>query len=204
MNSSKKYNRVGSGISKAKQRGVTLTELMLVLGVAGVMLTAAFGAYQVASNDNTRQQFATDALSLVNTVNNKWSMSGNYVSATNANIIALGLVPKTFGVAGAVISSPYNTSITFSGIDSVNAAGVETATGAADQVLKVLFDSVPKDACPDLVKSLASVAFHVKVHGDAGAGTEGQVKTSTTSLDFANTITLCTEAASADVIAYLM
>lgn len=202
MNEKLRFHSGSAG--RRAQAGVTLTELMLVLGVAGVMLSAAFGAYKVVSADNARQQFATDALSMINTVNNKWSMSGDYASATNANIIALSLVPSTFSVSGAVINSPYNTSITFTGIDAVSDGGVETATAAADQVLKTEFDNVPKDACPDLVKSLASLAFHVKVKGNGGAGTESQVKTSTSGLNFSQVIDRCTEGSSADVTAYVM
>lgn len=183
---------------KSKQRGVTITEAMLVLGVASAMVATAYVGYKKTSDDSMSQQFVSDSMRMMSDISMKWGAQSDYLTATSANVVALGLVPSSFSVTGTTIYTPFTTTLSLSSLDALNVAGDETASDAAapDAIHKLVFP-VNSKVCPDLVKAAANLAVHIKV------GTTS-VKTQTTALNYNTTITQCAATASPSVTVYLM
>lgn len=131
-----------------KQRGFTITELMLVLGVGAVIIAGAFIGYKTVSENNDDQQNMSGTTNLLASTKNKWSGIGSFASVTSAAVQAAGLVVKPLTWDSTNINNVYSLPIVFAGVASNYAAQI----------------SVPPKKCIETVGSLDGIAYRIDVH----------------------------------------
>ena len=146
-----------------RQKGFTITELMLVLGVAAVIIAAAFMGYKTLSSNNTDNQNMSATINLVVAVKNKWQGVGSYAAITSAGVNTAGLVSKPLTWDGTNINNAYNKTIVFVGV----------ANNFVGQI------SLPPANCLEMVGALDGAAYRIDVDtaGVAPGATEDAVKT---------------------------
>lgn len=142
------------------QRGFTVTELLLVLGVGTLIIAAAFAGYGVVSDSNTDRANALATTNLLVSVKNKWWGVGSYDGVTAASVYAAGLVVKPYSF------TPPNTLLNGYGLW----ANVSGSGGAFSLML-----NVPINKCIDMVAALDRVAYSISVDG-------AEIKNATTPL----------------------
>lgn len=145
------------------QRGFTITELMLVLGVGAVILAGAFIGYKTVSGNNDDQQNMSAQTNLLAATKNKWSGIGSYASVTAAAVNSAGLVNKPLSWDGTNINNVYSMSIGFGG----------QAGNFVGQV------AVPPEKCIETVGSLDGIAYRIDVHTAAVAANAAENATQT-------------------------
>lgn len=131
-----------------RQRGFTITELMLVLGVGAVIIAGAFTGYKVVSESNDDQQNMSATTNLLASVKNKWSGIGSYTGVSDSAVNAAGLVVKPLTWDGTNIKNVYSHNIVFS----------TQAANFAGQI------SVPTNKCIDTIGALDGIAYRIDVH----------------------------------------
>lgn len=146
-----------------KQRGFTITELMLVLGVGAVILAGAFIGYKTVSGNNDDQQNMSGQTNLLAATKNKWSGIGSYTSVTAAAVNSAGLVTKPLSWDGTNIKNVYSMNIGFGGQASNFVGQVE----------------VPPEKCLETVGSLDGIAYRIDVHTAAIAANAAENATQT-------------------------
>jgi len=143
-------------LTARRQRGVTLTETLLVLGVAAILAAAAYRAYAVANNDARNNDMSNGSLALVGKIKQVWGTDGNY-SGLDGNdapdaLFNSGILPAQFRREGkgssAKIKDLHGYDVTFNGIEGAFAIG---------------FTNLSKEACVLLASSLSGVAHSVYV-----------------------------------------
>lgn len=135
-----------------KERGFTITELMLVLGVGSVIMAGAFLGYKTVSSNNQDQQNQQSTVNLLAGVKNKWQGLGSYAGVTSAAVNAAGLVNKPLTWDGTNIQNAFSKNIVFSG-------------AASNFVAQI---TVPVEKCLDGIGGLDGVAYRIDV-GSTGS-----------------------------------
>jgi len=138
------------------QRGVTLTETLLVLGVAALLAAAAYRAYSMASSDARTSELSNSTVALVNKVKNVFGTDGNYTTLNTTFAEKLensGVLPPQFRRNNAEIRDIFGNPVTVTGGNGSFTVG---------------FTNLERDTCSTLASSLASVAYAINV-GDATA-----------------------------------
>lgn len=162
------------------QRGFTITELMLVLGVGAVILAGAFIGYKTVSGNNDDQQNMSATTNLLASVKNKWSGIGSYTNVTAANVNSAGLVTKPLTWDGTNIKNVYSMNIGFGGQASNFVGQIE----------------VPPGKCLEAVGSLDGIAYRIDVHtagvaANAAENATQTVKPAGGSIDSTKATTQC-------------
>lgn len=175
------------------QRGYTMTELMLVLGVGAMILGGAYAGYNAVSSDASYQQTTTSALHLASGVKNLWGTTGSYTGLTTTKVINANLVPKPLTSNTTRIFHPYGDQVSFS---------LLSTSGAATTVnYLITFSNIPKGFCLTLAPALDAVAFDIRI---GGTDATDAVKTTSTKFDGSSAIDKCSLASSTSVYAYIM
>lgn len=151
--------RQSAGSSK-RQRGVTLTETLLVLALAAVLAAAAYRAYATASNDTKTSELGNGTMALIGKVKQVWGADGNYTTLTPETLDRSGVLPAQF-------RSNRNGSTPASEIRDVfgNAMSIHGEAGS----FTVGFDNLSRDTCSTLATTLASMAYRIQVGSGARA-----------------------------------
>jgi len=136
------------------QRGITLTETLLVLAVAAALAVAAYAAYSVARNDSTLSDLSSGTVTMVEKVRQVWSLSGNYSAVDAANVSKAGILPKPFKFDGSNIQDPFGNNVVLNG---------------ASTSFAFSFRNLSKENCSKLAPTMASFAYQISVGGDAQA-----------------------------------
>jgi len=145
--------------SQYSQRGITLTETLLVLAVAAALAVAAYAAYSVARNDSRLSELASGTVTMVEMIKQVWSLSGDYSEVTAENISKAGILPKPYKFDGNDIQDPFGNTVTING----------STTSFA-----FAFRNLSNENCSKLAPTLASFAYQITVGTDARA-TQGRV-----------------------------
>ncbi|MBE7540571.1 MAG: prepilin-type N-terminal cleavage/methylation domain-containing protein [Rhodocyclaceae bacterium] len=167
---------------RSKQKGFTITELMLVLGVAAVIIGGAFIGYKNVSASNTAQQNQSSTTNLVVGVKTKWQGIGSYAAVTPSAVNDAKLLakPLTWDSGTTTIRNAYDKTIGFAGAASHFVAQVD----------------VPADQCLETIGSLDGIAYRIDVHTAARAAADAEhatytVKAASGSIDSAKANTQC-------------
>lgn len=160
--------------SKTAQRGFTITELMLVMGVGASMLAGAFLAYKSVSETQTDQETIAAHVNLLLAVREKWAPLGSYATVGHLNIYNAGLVAKPLSWDGANIKSSWaSETIHFNG-DASHLVG--------------WFYGVPGKKCIEIVGALDPVASFIEILSTSGTY---WLKYDGGALDSAQVVTQC-------------
>lgn len=148
---------------KKSQKGLSLVEIILALGIVGGVAAAAV-AYAGRADAIAKRNEATTALSeMVSTVKATFGPSGTFAQVTPQNIIRAGILMSPFKQQGTtdVIDSPWG--------------GTLGAAGDASKFAFVLDKVNDQQTCITLANTLARFATKVHVGAAAEADTEGTV-----------------------------
>lgn len=137
------------------QRGMTLTETLMVLAVSAMVSVLAYGGYRAASGDVETNSMITSTTQLVSNVKKLWGPVSVYDGLDNANVIKAGLVPQDFKV-----DTTNNKIYAFWGSE---------VTIAVDDTDATLFNlkatNVPKEICTTYISGLQGLALKIDVAG---------------------------------------
>jgi len=143
-------------LTARRQRGVTLTETLLVLAVAAILAAAAYRAYSVANTDSRNNDLSNATLALIGKIKQIWGTDGDY-SGLDGNkageaLFNSGILPSQFrreGTGNATKIRDINgNEVTFHGVEGAFTIG---------------FTNLSKEACTLLASSLASTANSIHV-----------------------------------------
>jgi len=184
----------------AMQRGVTLTETLLVLALAATLAAAAYRAYSTASSDAKTSELGNGTVALIGKIKQVWGATGDYSTLTPANLEQSGILPTQFRT---------NRSGTTLATEVRDTFGNEiTITGGAG-AFTLGFNQLSADTCTTLAATLASQAFRIQAGSGAtaadgaasgGADYKGPDVTATSGLDVAALAQACGDANTANRI----
>lgn len=148
------------------QRGVTLTETLLVLALASVLAAAAYRAYASASNDAKLSDMSNGTLSLIGKIKQVWGSAGNYENLTPTTLNRSGILPSQFKFAPGGGSG---------GNDQVwDTFGNEVLISGTRGSFALVFGYLSKDNCSSLAPTLASIAYRINV-GEGATASNGKI-----------------------------
>jgi len=145
-----------------QQRGVTLTETLLVLALAATLAAAAYRAYSTASNDAKTSELGNGTITLIGKIKQVWGAAGDYASLDPANLERSGILPTQFrtnrngSTLASEVRDTFGNEITITG-------GVGAFT--------LGFNNLSSDTCTTLAATLASQAFRIQAGSGATAAT---------------------------------
>lgn len=169
-------------------RGLSLTETLLVLGVIALVAVIAYAGYNAATSSVKTGGEAQAIVQLQSNITK--TFNGDYSSLDAASVIDAGLVPKTFRInaAGDAIANAYGGTI------------LPIAVSTTDSFrFQIVYTDVPQDSCVELAQTISSSAQAVHIIGNVSAPTAAQtiaaangVKTALVpKFDVAQAIALC-------------
>lgn len=173
-----------SFVQRAQQRGFSLIELLLVLGVLAVFLITAFVFYPQVRDRNQANAEATNLTAIKANINNLYaSKSGNYrglnqAVANQARAFPVSMNGNDFSSSAAITSS-WGSPVSI----AVNAAPTTTTQTpgrslGANRSFSVTYTDVPAGVCLPLVTAAAMNFQGVRVGSTevmTGGGAGGQI-----------------------------
>ena len=168
--------------SRFKQAGLTLTELMVSLAVAGLLVGGAVMFARSAGDQQSSNQHTSEAVGFRSAMRSLFNGQGNFGSTTatyasqNATLVSAGKVPATLSASGSTITNSWGGAVDVMG----NNANFYLSTA-----------SVPKTVCIDLVSQAIQAGWNGVGVGGAYPGTSS----STTIVSPATAATYCSAAA---------
>lgn len=139
---------------RRRQRGLTITEAILTLGIASAVATGAYGIYKVARADVTADDLARGTVRMLADTQNIFGTNGGYAVVTPANINSTGLVPPGWRWDGANVLD--------------NRGSIVTINGAAGSFAFVFTDLSASD-CAKAATKMESMATSIRVGATAAA-----------------------------------
>lgn len=150
----------------SRQRGVTLTETLLVLALASVLAAAAYRAYASASNDAKLSDLSNGTVSLIGKVKQVWGSAGNYENLTPTTLNRSGILPSQFKFAPGGGAG---------GNDQVwDTFGNEVLVNGTRGSFALAFGFLSKENCSSLAPTLASIAYRINV-GEGATASNGKI-----------------------------
>lgn len=132
------------------QRGFTITELLLVLGVGAVINGASFAVYSVVSESNVDRANALATTNLAISIKDKWRGMGSYNGLDAESVYNAGLVVKPYSYTppGPLLNS--------------YGLGTDVSGAGYEFTIQTL---VPRSKCVETVESLGRVAYTISWSG---------------------------------------
>jgi|JI8StandDraft_2_1071088.scaffolds.fasta_scaffold02979_8 prepilin-type N-terminal cleavage/methylation domain-containing protein len=142
--------------SARRQAGLTLTESLLVLAVAGLIAVVAYGGYKVANSDVQANDLGRGAVTLAGQIK-RVNFSAGYASVSPATV--KDLVPAGWKYDGTNVKDNFGNTVGLSGSASSFA---------------MVFSDMSATDCQKVVSQFEGVATKVHIGADA-AGAAGVV-----------------------------
>lgn len=142
------------------QRGVTLTETLLVLALAAALAAAAYRAYGTASNDAKTSELSNGAITMIGKIKQVWGASGDYTTLAPATLEQSGILPVQFRTnrSGSTLATEIRD--TFGNVVSITGTQGSFTLG---------FERLSPDTCTTLAPVLASQAYRIRAGSGAAA-----------------------------------
>lgn len=156
--------------AKRKDRGLSLTETLLVLGVIALVAVIAYAGYNAATGSVKAGGDAQALVQMAGNINKTFATAADYNGVTTANLINAGLVPKAYKVRGVTNIIHSN------GSDII--PGFAPATNSTQYAIAYL--NVPADQCMEIAQSVASAVQEVFISNSATAPTATTLQTKPT------------------------
>lgn len=173
-------------IKKKSTQGMSLVELLLVVGLAAIILAGMFVAYNKVQSTNAANTESTNISTLRAGVKNLYGSSTSYNGLTNAVLLNARVVPDNMRDATGAVGA---TAITNSFGGAVVVTPTTFGTGAQpDNAFQIVYPRVPADVCAKLVVAVAQSFDRVV----AGAQTVKDTSAATgNAINVANAATGC-------------
>lgn len=144
--------------TKIKNRGLSLTETLLVLGVISLVSVIAYKGYESAIRIVKSAGESQGIITTINGIQRTFSQSEDYSELTTAIVLDAELEPLYFRSLGsgpsAVLRGLYGTPITI---------GPQTAPVANPSRFQVVEDQLPQAACIDIAMNASTYSLAVYV-----------------------------------------
>lgn len=118
-------------------RGLTLIEVLLVLGIAAVVIVGAVAFYNNASNATKMNQAKAQIQAIAGGVKTLYAAQSSYASVSTNVVVNAGIAPQN-AIDGNNLINPWG--------------GATTVVGAA-RTFELRMSDVPNDACVNLLAS---------------------------------------------------
>lgn len=148
---------------KKSQKGLSLVEIILALGIVGGVAATAVAIAGRADSAAKRNEATTALSEMVSTVKSTFGPSGTFAQVTPQNIIRAGILMSPFKQQGTtdVIDSPWG--------------GTLTAAGDTSKFAFVLDKVNDQQTCINLANTVARFATKVHVGAEAVSNATGTV-----------------------------
>ena len=157
-----------SRISSMKnQKGLSLIELLVVIGLAAVVIATALSAYQTTSDANKVSQAVKDLGALNAGVKSAFAASPNFSGVTSEVAYKLGIVPSNMKAdpANNLIESGFGTVLIADGTGAGD-AGAPTLPGTSNttRLFSITFQNVPEESCNKFVTQTSASAELISIN----------------------------------------
>lgn len=152
-------NRTVTKRSFGKQKGLTLGESLLVLGVAALIAVSAYGAFRFANSDVAANDMGRGAVTLASQIKRTLGATGSYASVSASSIKDAGLVPAGWKHDGTDLRDNYGNIVTVNG---------STAS------FSMTFQDMSAADCAKVISQFEGVAYKINV-GAAAGGAAGVI-----------------------------
>lgn len=144
-------------LNRKSNKGMSLVELLLVVGLAAIILAGMFVAYNKVQSTNAANTEATNISTLRAGIKNLYGASSNYAGVTPTVLLSARVVPDSMRTAtGTTINN------TFGGTVAVVPS---TFAGNANNSFAITYPNVPVDVCAKLVVAVSQSFNLVTVNG---------------------------------------
>lgn len=143
---------------KKHTQGMSLVELLLVVGLAAIILAGMFVAYNKVQSTNAANTESTNISTLRAGIKNLYGTTSNF-SGVNAQVLLNArAVPDSMRTAtGTTINNSFGGTVTV--------APATFAGGGANNAFAITYPNVPVDVCAKLVVAVAQSFNLVTVNG---------------------------------------
>lgn len=152
-------NLVSKG-KKRSQRGMTLIEVMIGLGIFGLILGAVLYYQTRAENSQKANQQATDVAQIASKVKTYYGPSNSYAGLNAAAINNMALINPPMKYDGTNVIDAFGNTMTVTGATRTFALTIGGSTAALD-----------KEVCTSIASKLAANANVINVGAAAAAAT---------------------------------
>lgn len=143
---------------KKNAQGMSLVELLLVVGLAAIILAGMFVAYNKVQSTNAANTESANISTLRAGVKNLYGTSSNFTGVNAQVLLNARAVPDSMRTAaGATINNSFGGAVTV--------APVTFAGGGANNAFAITYPNVPVDVCAKLVVAVAQSFNLVTVNG---------------------------------------
>lgn len=143
---------------KKHSKGMTLIELLLVVGLGAVILAGMFVAYNKIQSTNAANTESTNISTLRAGVKGIYGTSVTYVGLTPTVLLNGRVVPDSMRTAaGTTINNSFG--------GTVGVAPATYAGGAANNAFAITYPNVPVDVCAKLVVAVSQSFNLITVNG---------------------------------------
>ncbi|MDQ2309640.1 type 4 pilus major pilin [Pluralibacter gergoviae] len=163
------------------QKGFSLLELLLVLGIIAALVVAAFIVYPKVQASQRAQAESNNIATIQAGVKSLYTASSSFTGLTNSVAVQAKIFPDNMLVGSGTEAKPVNA---FKG----NVLVKEDSTGpskAKGSSFTITYENVPAAECTKIITAAAGNFY------TAGVGTAGNVKAAGEVLDVTKTATQC-------------
>lgn len=131
-----------------RRQGFTLSELAIVLGIAGIALGGIWTAYSTVSQSNKANQAAQDILQIASNIRSMYVGASQIpAGASFAGLIAANAIPSN------LVTGPASATNAWGGIVTVYLP----PGGMGNRTFRVAFYSIPNNTCIQIASKLANL-----------------------------------------------
>lgn len=182
---------------KKFNKGLSLLESVVVLGILGTVLSGVVIYQQRAEASQARQSAVTALVNTAVEARQTFGLptNGNYAGVTNANLVSSGLVITPFTGSGSNITTPWSTPLTSAG--NVGAFAVQFSvpdSGTCNAVVSRLGSSAARIVVNTTAATLGGVATVGETLLLPGTGSAVVKASAGAAYDAANAATACNAA----------
>lgn len=172
-------------------KGFSLTEILLVIGIAATVIIATFIAYRVAFSSSNVNSEVKIAGQIAQDITEMYAMAPNYGGIDTDSVIQNGLVPSERVPGGYSTGNKiiHNLSSDGEGVIEVDSVTDSNSTNNSGQYLRIQFTNVPSKECIDLSKQ-SSQYFDIIYIGSGSSGGD-EVKEQGEELDISSLVEEC-------------
>lgn len=142
---------------KNKQKGLTLIELLVSIGIAAVIVTVALTLFSTTSEKNKVGVEVKNVGTLSASITNLFATATDYTGLNNSVMLASNGIPASMrGSAAGTIDHVWEpASITIAASNAAGAAGVTH--------YRIQYSNVPRQSCVELVSALVNSFSRVNI-----------------------------------------
>ena len=156
---------------KRKARGVTLVEVMMVLGVMAFLLGLVMLVAALVNGSNKSNQFIEEITTVVDVTNQLTQGQSDLSGLTTATLAASGLIPRRWTDGSTTLYTPFGTSLQ---------VAADTAAGGSGQAsYTITGTAIPVTACVKM--SVVDFGNSLIARTPAGSGSSSSGGDSSTS-----------------------